>query len=59
MKTLVTTAQKQANDTHANRRSFLKGATAAGLGLTGLALMSSSKSQRRIVPRSAPIPGPT
>lgn len=39
----VTAGLNQPNDTHANRRSFLKGATAAGLGLTGLALSSSSK----------------
>lgn len=57
MNKLLISGSNQANDTHANRRSFLKGATAAGLGLTGLALMSSSKSLAQDSPTIGTDPG--
>lgn len=57
MNTFVTAGQNQPNDTHANRRSFLKGATAAGLGLTGLALSSAATSLAQDTPTIGTDPG--
>ena len=57
MNKLLIAGEKQPNDMHANRRSFLKGATAAGLGLTGLALLSSTASLAQDSPTIGTDPG--
>ena len=57
MNTFVTAGQNQPSDAHANRRSFLKGATAAGLGLTGLALASTATSFAQDNPTISTDPG--
>ena len=51
------TGQNQPNHMNANRRSFLKGATAAGLGLTGLALSSPATSFAQDSPTIGTDPG--
>ena len=53
----LTAGQNQPNHMSANRRSFLKGATAAGLGLTGLALSTPATSFAQDSPTIGTDPG--
>ena len=57
MNKLLIAGSNQPNDMQANRRSFLKGATAAGLGLTGLALSSAATSLAQDNPTIGTDPG--
>ena len=52
-----TADQNEPNHMSANRRSFLKGATAAGLGLTGFALSSAATSFAQDSPTIGTDPG--
>jgi putative membrane protein len=57
MKTEMTTSQNQPNRLNANRRNFLKGATAAGLGLTVLTLSTSATTLAQDAPTIGTDPG--
>ena len=57
MKKIVTADQNEPNHMTGNRRSFLKGAAGAGIGLTGLALLSSSESLAQDSPTIGSDPG--
>ena len=57
MKQVRTAAQDQQNHISANRRSFLKGATAAGLGLAGVTFASATHSFAQDTPTIGTDPG--
>ncbi len=57
MKKGVTAGQDEPNHMSANRRSFLKGATVAGLGLAGVTLLSAATSLAQDNPTIGTDPG--
>ena len=57
MKNIVTTGLNQLDHLSANRRSFLKGATATGLGLAGLSLSAAGITLAQDSPTTGTDPG--